>query len=127
LKDLTPLKERHHLTIVPEKAVVKKRYRTRPRKRNIRDEGLTEENAFSNGGESKRSSRKSGIKQRKLLPDEEANLEHLLYKTKMPYYDEKGNQTLISIDVVRRGLNRVFIRAYNPTLKLSSSVDLHLK
>ena len=91
MKDLTPLKERHHLTIVPEKAVVKKRYRTRPRKRNTHDEGLIEENVFSNGGESKRSSRKSGIKQRKLLPDEEANLEHLLYKTKMPYYDEKGN------------------------------------
>jgi hypothetical protein len=75
------------------------------------------------GGSTKRK-RKQGGSMSMATSDEEANIEQSLYKTRM-FVDEI--QTVMTVEVLRKGPYKVLIRAWNKKLDFYSEVELHLK
>lgn len=128
-------------------ALSKKRHRTKPKKRpnintqrdyfeefdNQQKMGHGYLSVDNNGNlftasdtQSKYTERKGGStkRKRKLQPDEEAQVEQSLYKTR--FIAEEVNAPM-NVEVVRKGGHKVFIRAWNTKLTVRSEVEMHLK
>ncbi|TNV73978.1 hypothetical protein FGO68_gene13238 [Halteria grandinella] len=141
------------MTVVLEQsamaALSKKRYRTKPKRRrgetqrdyfeefeqqqrnnyvdnqgNLYTNSDTHTSKFTDrkvGGSTKR---KRGKQASLLTSDEEQLIEQSLFKSKM-FVDEVD--AFMTIEVVRKGTHKVFIRAWNNKLLMKSEVELHLK
>ena len=134
------------MTIVLENPgqLTKKRYNTKPRNRDHHFFDLEQENQLGDAyidaqgnfltsasdtqskyhQQQNHSTRRSHKASKSIIPEEEAQREQSLYKTRL--YSDVLN-ALMTVEVVKRGLSKVFVRAWNTSLKLSGEFELHLK